>query len=101
MKDELLARLGTTVEHLWGVLLRQAPIHGAFSIVFDVVACVALYYAWRTLYKWDGYVEDKDILYALLGCVTAFVCVYVFYNLPMIAAAFFNPEYWALKQVLK
>lgn len=37
MIEALAAKLGTTAEHLWGVLVRQAPITGAVDLAICVV----------------------------------------------------------------
>lgn len=34
----LAIKLGTTADHLWGVLIKQAPIDGTI----DLIACIAL-----------------------------------------------------------
>ena len=36
--EALAAKLGTTAEHLWGVLVRQAPISGAVDLVLCVMS---------------------------------------------------------------
>ena len=113
----LAAKLGTTAEYLWGVLLKQAPITG----VVDLLVCAA----WVAgLVFWAKFVQRKttappktdDERYpradwnddagvglawvsVVIGAgITALV---IGSNLSTIVAALVNPEYWALRQILK
>lgn len=103
--EELAAKLGTTAEHLWGVLCRQAPISAVVGLARDAALLWLVVLAWRKLSrvnfdKWD---EDlvKGFLYGGLAIATAIAVVYAFSSLPMEIAGLFNPEYWAFKQVIK
>lgn len=35
--EDMAAKLGVTAEHLWGVLVKQAPISGAVDLVICIV----------------------------------------------------------------
>lgn len=52
---ELAERLGTTGEHLWGVLVRQAPISGAIDLTVMAAWVLAVAWAFRV-----GYVEETS-----------------------------------------
>lgn len=103
----LAAKLGVTAEHLWGVLLKQAPIDGTV----DFVMCAALVWLNLKLVRLvikktsgkDPEWEDESLVGAAWVCL-AFLVLFstlaVWFNIAMIIAAFFNPEYWALKQLL-
>lgn len=102
----LAAKLGVTAEHLWGVLIKQAPIDGTI----DFIACVSLVYfnvAFLRLVVRKTLSDDPDWkegdAIAAWGAVVVLVIIssiIVWRNAVMIIAAFFNPEYWALKQLL-
>lgn len=106
--DALLAglaeTLGTTVEHLWGVLLVQAPIDGAVSLICNLllvlmlVGCASL--TWYKIRQGD-WQQDAAIGAVLgTGVLAVFTFLVVASSAQGIVAAFFNPEYWALMQLL-
>lgn len=102
----LAAKLGVATEHLWGVLIQQAPISGAFELI-NYVAMAASVYGVVVLWKFinnkvtkDGW---NDIAYIWPGIASILAAGFLWaaiFSLPTTFAAFFNPEYWALKQVL-
>lgn len=106
-------KLGTTATHLWGVLVRQAPIAAATDAVFYLVlSCVfgaAVWSLLRAHKKWsaqtDGVSEGQGIALVVLGGATALMLGIVIMSfgvdLPHIIAGFFNPEYWALQRLLR
>jgi hypothetical protein len=113
--NTLAQKLGTTAEHMFAVLVRQAPIDGVARLavllgltVFTV--CLIRFVRAKTkvppVTETDRYprAEWSDaaaVLFAwLMAVFVAAIYVVVFVaQLPDIAAAFFNPEYWALKQI--
>jgi hypothetical protein len=102
----LAAKLGVAAEHLWAVLLRQAPITGAMSLVFYafLIACCF------GLFRWIKFVRDKvdndrwdEISYLgpILGAIPLVIGIVIAIDyLPLTVAAFFNPEYWALHEII-
>jgi K+-transporting ATPase A subunit len=102
----LATQLGTTVEHLWGVLLRQAPITGVVSIIQYIIVFVCCYYAFKgTKYiktEIDNGSRDETwwclpiITWVILGVFLAAT----FFSIDDTVACFINPEYWALEHVL-
>ena len=113
----LAAKLGTTAEYLWGVLLKQAPITG----VVDLLVCaawIAGVVAWAKFVKrkttkpartgddqypsaeWS---DEAGVALAWASVVVAAIitALVVGSELSTIVAALANPEYWALKQILK
>ena len=114
--EALAEKLGTTAEHLWGVLVKQAPISGAVDIAqCIVIASVAVWWVRLVMNntkcppktdenrypdaKWDG----EGVFFAW---VSIFIVVGISLNCVIgssqeIVAAFANPEYWALKQLVK
>lgn len=108
--EKLAEKLGTTVEHLWGVLVNQAPISAAVDMLITIILWV-LAVLWlrkvreNTKKNEDGY---KEWDYEPAGF--AWICVFALFvisfmvtvsSLPLIVAGFANPEYWALKQLIK
>lgn len=116
---ELLNRLadkfGTTVEHLWGVLVRQAVI----SAVTEIVMALAMVAAWVWLFRFvrskttapketpenrypHAEWEDAGALIAWLVAALALllVTIQVYCAATTGLTALLNPEYWALKQLL-
>ncbi len=110
--EQLAQKLGTTTEYLWSVLLKQAPIDAATTLV--QILFIALF-AWLLIAKhnklssqtdWGAY-DDKGYnnvgVAALMIVGAAFVFVMTvlcFCSFGDVINGFFNPEYWALKQIL-
>ena len=107
---KLADKLGTTVEKLWSVLLKQAPISG----VIDLALCVALVIASIFIFRfvqnkttpqeeeryadWDD--EGKFFAWAGTAIFIAIAGVFIMCSVESIVSAFFNPEYWALTKIL-
>lgn len=112
----LASKFGTTAEYLWGVLLRQAPITGVIDL--------ALMAAWAALsVMWCRFVmrktkapkptddglcpsaewRDEAAFFSWLSAVVlvGVTALIVTSNFSTVAAALVNPEYWALRQILK
>ena len=112
----LAQKLGTTAEYLWGVLLKQAPITGAIDLVV-MAAWIAAAVWWLRLVQRNtskptastenkcprAEWEDEGAVFAWGSVVICWVLVglCVGPKLSSTAAALLNPEYWALKQILK
>ena len=100
--DKLADKLGTTAEHLWGVLVTHAPI----SATVDLILCAALITGAAmlfTLVKRKSRDEpNDDYVPAWIGVAAVFgiVALLVISSMHGIVAGFLNPEYWALKQLL-
>ena len=116
--QQLAAKLGTTAEHLWAVLCCQAPISAAVDSVLCVATVAAAWAAFRLVQRKttpvkteseSGYEREEAewkaesaFLAWTLWIVLAIVAVaLVVTSASGIAAGFVNPEYWALKQILK
>ncbi len=104
---ELAEKLGTTAEHLWGVLIKQAPISGTCNAIFFGLCIFFIIWIGRFLVRkttgerpaWDD--ECAAVAWFCWGLLTAMIVCVFWIELPRILSAFFNPEYWALKQILK
>ena len=113
--QQLAAKLGTTVEMLWGVLLKQAPIAATINLIgciaFTGLTVFITYFVKRRTTKPprtedDSYPhadwEDEGAFIAWVvtaGLIIATV-VFVGVNAQNIVAGFFNPQYWALTQIM-
>lgn len=112
----LANKLGTTAEYLWGVLLRQAPITGVINLAVMAawVAMAVLLLRWvRSKTRVPPKTEDErypraewdsdGAFFAWAGSIAfaALVAVIVGLELSGAIAALVNPEYWALRQILK
>lgn len=111
----LAEKLGTTVEHLWGVLITQARMEalGVTSTILFFTAVLA--WASVLLYKLSTDKKDKDgnllssaplsneasgLLLALVVVGWFLLVIAVGFSLPYLITCISNPEYWALDQVL-
>lgn len=109
-------KLGTTAEYLWGVLLKQAPITGLIDLAL-MAAWVIGAVLWCRLVvqkttkpqateqnryphaEWDG--DGAFFAWASALAVAFIAGVVVSGSLQNIVSALANPEYWALRQILK
>lgn len=110
---ELADKLGTTAEHLWGVLIRQAPIYSASYITTIFVILGALLWLLRNLkasiakVASDDFDGDPIFIFGVVANAIGIIAILLAFSvnilpdISMIFAGFFNPEYWALKQILK
>lgn len=112
----LAQKMGTTAEYLWGVLLKQSPITGAIDLAVMAAWVVAVVWLFRIVRRnttkpietpenksphaqWsDELCAAAWVSVVIVGLVTALI---VGASLSSTAAALLNPEYWALKQILK
>ena len=109
-------KLGTTTEHLWSVLIRQAAISAAVDITVISLWAIALilsaiYVQKKTSRTTDAatgernYEEWEDVNgYFAWGIIAIFAFAFLLMvgsNANNIVAALLNTEYWALKQIIK
>jgi hypothetical protein len=113
--EQLASKLGTTVEKLWAVLLKQAPISGTI----DLMVCIGLVLVAVKCFRFvnrkttvpaetekDQYPnaqweeEGAGIAWVGIGLLLLTIGLIIIFSVNNIAAAFLNPEYWALKEIL-
>ena len=113
----LANKLGTTTEYLWGVLLKQAPITGLVDLGVMISLVVATYWWFRLVqrkttpppateedrYPSAAWTDDVGIGLAWMSIgFMVLICILVIAtNAAITIAALFNPEYWALMQILR
>jgi hypothetical protein len=106
----LAAKLGVSVEHLWGVLIKQAFIDGLSSlltVVICAILAVATVYAFLALRrKFKTPENTQSYAYSpaptdwmLLGVVLLVIVAVASNNFYWVISDFFNPEYYALRQL--
>lgn len=98
--DALAAKLGTTAQHLWAVLVREARIEAyeyvAWATLWLVLGAVAAY-RFRCCFKSDD-LGGPAIFCAIVATLFFLIACGCLAGLP---GMLLNPEYWALQQVLK
>jgi hypothetical protein len=98
---QLATKLGTTVEFLWAVLLKQAMVSGIKSIIAIVLMWSIVISSVVFLVKKKFEDESPEaIIGAILTCALGLVSILVLLLEGGSAiTALFNPEYWALNHI--
>lgn len=112
--EQLASKLGTTSEYLWGILLKQAPIDATITLLQTLFLFLVGWGLWKVhkklLSKPSG--QDYDDSYYekyKIGAIFPMVLVTFGWGIMMlicfcsfssIVSGYFNPEYWALKEIL-
>lgn len=125
---ELAEKIGTTANHLWEVLNHQLYVEvmqgAVFAVIFTVIAVAMSKFAakkfkekpvfdqkgnpvldWndfpRKKADWDGD-NGWAVIFVAINAIVAIVALTSTIDFVQLAIqAIFNPEYWALKQILK
>lgn len=102
---ELAEKFGTTTEHLWGVMVRQATVSATMDIIVFTVIGIVLLFAGNTLIKVSKRedFEDDPLVYFWVCIIILFAGMWFTVGLMTasdVLTRFVNPEYWALKQLL-
>ncbi len=107
---ELSQKLGTTAEHLWGVLTRQAQVTAITDSITVIILLLVCIFGGKYLIKgWkyheeDGHNEEMTLLVlSTIGYFIIFIIAILctIEGISSIPTAIMNPEYWALKQIVK
>ena len=112
--NKLADKFGTTVEHLWGVLIKQAAITAVAEIVMALVMIAAWVWMFRFVrgktaeqpetsdrYAHPEWEQEGALIAWIVVCIAALItCLQIYGALTTGATALLNPEYWALKQVM-
>ena len=119
MNDELnkelasvAAKLHVSVEHIWGVLVRQAYIDGLSSLVTLFCCAVAglgvLWFFFHRRRKHKLTAEPKEgfflsatepVEYMVLGAILFVLVIVAGNNFYWVISDFFNPEFYALRHL--
>jgi uncharacterized membrane protein YciS (DUF1049 family) len=110
---ELANKLGVSVEHLWGVLIKQAYIDGLSSlattlvcVMLGVAATCAFFYL-RRKFKNTPHQEWtppfglllEPFGFVILGIVLLVIITIGSDNLYWVVSDFYNPEFYALRHL--
>jgi len=103
--EALAEKFGVTAEHLWGALLRQAPISGVVDLVVSVLliaSAVTLALIVKSKTANQAKLDMIDFMgawtiTAMLVIPATLVALSLVEN---VVAAFFNPEYWAMSKIM-
>ena len=101
--DAIAANLGVAAEHVYAALVKQAVVSGIGSVVWAVgAAIVAVAVVWGLVRITKSVVIDEDMVAVyFIGAVILTISGAVFVvNAQDAFTAFYNPEYWAMKEIL-
>lgn len=112
--EQLAQKLGTTTEYLWRVLLKQAPISATTTLLQIFLILLFGWGLWKIhkrLLKKSGDGNYSENLYEEWGMVAMFpmilgalifgiMLMISLFSISDVVNGYFNPEYWALKEVL-
>jgi len=110
--EQLAAKLGTTTEYLWGVLIKQAPVYAVTSLLEIGVVLIMGVVLWKSHKKllspindnpdeclYDNY-EDLQWVIGILTFIWVILFVVAFFTFANVITSIANPEYWALMKIL-
>ena len=108
--EKLADKLGTTVEKLWGAMIKQAPISAAIELVTSIFLIVASIIIIRFVQKkttelineyhaaWEE--EGAFLAWVATGILVIMTLYAVMFAFSNIVTALLNPEYWALSKII-
>ena len=106
----LALKFGTTAEHLWRVLTKQAIVTAIGDILIAVLCIVTFLIIFKSLKYIKKEVEDPDNcadmddytgVFISLSLVTGIAMLVFGYCISSIITCLLNPEYYALNKVLE
>lgn len=105
--EELAQSLRVAAEHVYGLLVRQQVISGIVTVVSILLAGVVLVAVFSKLLKRqkevseEGYdTTEHEFAIVFLGIVLAVVIVVSIIIVPSSVNQIFNPEYYAIKEIM-
>ena len=110
--NELAQKSGTTTEYLWNVLIKQVKINAMMDLCYYIIIIILgiiIYNVHKYLrkpkneYGFTGYDKHDglDIIMIVITGLWGLIALICFFNIGNTITAFINPEYWALKQIIK
>lgn len=103
----LATKLGTTVEHLWMVLVKQAYYEGFYSVINFIILMLFCFLVFKVekIFWYKDYDDSdaKDFVHGLiLGVDIIFSVVFIISILcsTSVISKLINPEYIALQRLL-
>lgn len=109
--QQLAEKLGTTTEYLWSVLIQQAPISAATTLLQIIIIVIAGFFLYKLHRKFSKkseagrsmYWDHEEALEApmiIAAIIWVIFCIILFFHINNMITGFLNPEYWALKEIL-
>lgn len=99
--ENLSAKLGTTVDQMWAILLKQAPISATIDFIQYAMIGIAVWVFAKMVKKYWGEMGDNTLLVVwAIGAILVIISIVAFFSFPNSVTAILNPDYWALKQIL-
>lgn len=102
---QLALKLGTTVDHLWSVMVKQAAIDSTVYFLSLTVLIIVTCVLWKRFSNakvnesGDGEVfKCSMLILSVLMLLVTFL--FLVCGLSEALSGFFNPEYWALQDLL-
>jgi|ERR1043165_8568521 hypothetical protein len=98
----IAAKLGTTAEYLWSVLIRQAFVTGVTSSLVVIMAVIGMVVL-KKLWSKNPYDPDEFDVFPVripIGIAMLVCCGLIFGYSQEAINAFLNPEFWALDYVV-
>lgn len=99
--DAIAAKLGTGAEVIWSALLKQAFIEALLSLLVFVPLFMLTGYGLFCWWRKDYVVEDQVIGRTLLTIFWCIALLAFLLSLPLITAGFINPEYYAMRSLVR
>lgn len=104
--ETIAAKLGVTADMLWAALIKQAPISSTIDTILILLYFVIVGLVHRMIRRADvsKFDDDESARTVVLGCywiVFGIAGFFLITQAPLVIAGWFNPEYWALKQLTK
>ena len=103
---ELAAKFGTTADHLWGAMTRQAPISAFISLVVIAALTLLVYKSFKALkaFSMKADWESEEVIpllwiaWVVMTVISSTAVAVLFSDA---VTGLLNHEYWALKQLLQ
>ncbi|NCD07544.1 MAG: hypothetical protein EOL97_15660 [Spirochaetia bacterium] len=103
---QLAAKLGTTTEYLWSILLKQAQVVIITRSLLSLILIIGIILSIKLIYKIisESSTEDPDnptvFTVGLLSTLIFILSISLFFSVEALITTAINPEYWALERVL-
>lgn len=106
--DKLAEKLGTSVEFLWSVLIKQAYVYvtySAFGFLIILLAGFIIYKIHKKLHRNNSYKEEDGEFYMTIIFVSFLAWIFTMgfflvFNISEVVTALLNPEYWAINKII-
>jgi len=99
--EKLAEKLGTTTQYLWGVLIKQAPVAAVTELIYLILVVLGGIILYK-IHKRLSYEEEESLIapMAIATIIWGILFIVCFFSIGTIVTGFFNPEYWALDEIM-